>query len=79
VYTNKDKMKVVLFVEAWRIEGDMHVLSDSRLTDALNSKAKEFLVVTDAKIFDATSGALIHEAAFLDVNRLSIALVYSAE
>lgn len=77
MYTNKDKVRVVLIVNTWRIEGDMHVLSQSRLTDALNSKGKDFIVVTDASVFDAVSGQALFEAPFLDVNRLSISVIYT--
>ena len=79
MYTSKDTIKVIAIVGQWRIEGYMHVLSQSRLTDALNSKAKDFLVVTDAKVFDAVSNKLLFEAEWLDVNRMSIAVVLPAE
>ena len=79
VYTNKDRVAVVMIVNGWRVEGQMHVLSGSRLTDALNSKAKDFLAVTDAKVFDAVTSNLLMEPAYLAVNRNSISVVYGIE
>lgn len=79
MYTNKERVAVVMIVNAWRVEGEMHVLSGSRLTDALNSKAKDFLAVTDAKVFDAVSNTLLMEPPYLAVNRESISVVYTVE
>jgi len=76
VQTKKDKTNVVMWVSDWRIEGDLHVLAESRLTDALNSRSKDFLAVTDATIYDARTGAELSRTKFLDVNRTSISVVY---
>lgn len=78
-YTNKDRLKVVVVVDTWRIEGYMHILSESRLTDALNSKSKDFLAITDAKVFDVMSNTLLFQAEWLDVNRMSISVIFPAE
>jgi hypothetical protein len=77
MYTSKDKIRVIAIVDAWRIEGDMHVLSQSRLTDSLNSKSKDFLAMTDVTVFDAVSGKVLFETGFLDVNRMSISVIYT--
>lgn len=79
VYTNKDRVRVVLVVDTWRIEGFMHVLSQSRLTDALNSKSKDFLAVTEAKVYDVMSNKLLFQAEWLDVNRMSISVIFPAD
>ena len=79
VQTKKEKTRVSLWVGDWRIEGDLHVLYESRLTDALNSRSKDFLAVTDAIIFDARTGAELRRTPFLDVNRMSITVVYIEE
>jgi Family of unknown function (DUF6812) len=79
VQTKKDKTNVVMWVGDWRIEGDLHVLQESRLTDALNSRSKDFLAVTDATIFDARTGEELKKTSFLDVNRTAITVVHIAE
>jgi len=79
VYTNKDKVKVIVATSSYRIEGEMYVLSGSRLTDALNSKAKDFLAVTDAEVFDVASGERLYAAAYLAVNRDAISVIFPAE
>lgn len=76
VYTNKDDVRVVIATPVYRIEGDMHVLSGSRLTDALNSKAKDFFAITNTKVFAISTGELLYEPEYLAVNRDSIAMIF---
>ncbi len=79
VYTNKDRIKVTVATTIYRIEGDMHVLAGSRLTDALNSKAKDFFAITDAKVYDVTGNQLLFEPSYLAVARDAIALIFPME
>jgi hypothetical protein len=79
VHTNKDKVQVVVYMDDWRIEGDLHVLADSRLTDALNARMKDFLAVTDAKIFDARTGELLKTVSWVDINRASISIIHTVD
>ncbi len=51
MYRSKDRVRVMVITGAFRIEGEMHVLVGSRITDALNSKTKDFLALTDARVF----------------------------
>ena len=50
MYASKDKVRAVIVSGGFRIEGDLHILAGTRLTDALNSKGKDFFPVTDATI-----------------------------
>jgi len=76
VYTNKDRVNVLIATSVYRIEGEMYVLAGSRLTDALNSKAKDFFAITNAKVFDLQSDHLLYEAPYLAVNRDAIAVLF---
>ncbi len=76
VYTNKDRVQVVIATGVYRVEGEMYVLAGSRLTDALNSKAKDFFAITNARVFDPQSGDLLYETPYLAVNRDSIAVLF---
>lgn len=79
MFVSKAKVRVFAVVDAWRIEGDLHILSGSRLTDALNSKTKDFLAVTDASIYDAKNSALLFETPYLALNRDAITMIFLAE
>lgn len=79
MYTSKDKVRCVVVVGNWRVEGDIHVLAGSRLTDALNSKAKDFIAVTDSVVFDATTGKEIFRPPYLAVNRDAMSVIFPVE
>ena len=76
VYTNKDRVRISIATNIYRVEGEMYVLSGSRLTDALNSKAKDFFAITDAKVYDVSSGELLFEPSYLAVNRDAITVIF---
>lgn len=78
-FVTKAKVRVVAVVDGWRVEGDLHILSGARLTDAINSKAKDFLAVTDASIYDGKSSALLFSTAYLALNRDSISMIFLSE
>lgn len=79
MYTSKDRVRCVIVSGTWRIEGDVHVLAGSRLTDALNSKAKDFIAVTDSVVFDAVSGRELFRPPYLAVNRDAVSVVFPVE
>lgn len=72
VYTQKDRLRVVMLTQGLQIEGDLHVLAGSRLTDALNSKGKDFFPVTDAKISKIGEEDTLYALKYIAVNRDSI-------
>lgn len=75
--TSKDTIRVTVVSGGYRIEGDMHVVAGSRLTDALNSKAKEFFAMTDVVVrFGTDEGETLYESPYLAVNRRSIDFVF---
>lgn len=76
MYTEKECVRVVVVTAYHRIEGNMFILPGSRLTDALNSKAKDFLALTETKVWSLTDGALLYEPAYLALNRLSIDAIF---
>lgn len=79
MYTPKDKIRCVIVVEGLRIEGDVNVVSGSRLTDALNSRSKDYIAVTDAVVFDASTGQELYRPSYVAVNRLTASAVFPVE
>lgn len=76
VYTSKDKVQVVVITNLLRIEGTMHVLAGSRLTDAVNSKAKDFIAFTDAAVYSLADDRLLYEPEYVAVNREAISALF---
>lgn len=76
---DKDRVRCVIVASGWRIEGDLHVLAGSRLTDSLNVKGKEFVAVTNSVIHDMSSGEQLFEVPYMAVNRDAVAMIFPAE
>lgn len=76
MYTDKDRVRVVIMTDTLRIEGDMHVLVGSRLTDMLNSKAKDFLAITDAVVTPALKDEVFYRTGYIAVNRESVRCLF---
>lgn len=59
-----------------RISGDMHVLEGARLTDALNSKSKDFYALTNAEVFRLSDDQLMARAEYMAVAREAISAIF---
>jgi hypothetical protein len=76
VYTHKDVVRVVIITLGFRIEGDFHLLAGSRLTDALNSKSKDFFAITNARVYSVGSDDVMYEPSYIAVNRDDISCIF---
>jgi hypothetical protein len=79
MYSQKDRLHVVILIGTLQVEGDLHVLAGSRLTDALNSKGKDFFPVTDATISTVGVEEPLHRVKYIAVNRDSIDCIMEEE
>lgn len=71
----KERREVVVFTRNHKIEGEMYLLMDSRISDELNVRVREFIPVTNAKIYTLTGDSLLYTTDFITVNKHSIDLV----
>jgi len=73
----KDKIRVALFTSRFKIQGDIYLYENSRLSDILNSEVnRDFLALTDVKIHSVDDEKLINEIPFIVVNRKEIIIIY---
>lgn len=73
--TRENKTKVTILTGSYRIKGYIDLLPGARVTDFMH-ESKEFVVVTDAEIFETeASSRLVLVAPFVDVNRSHIQIV----
>lgn len=79
MYTQKDRLHVVMLARGLQVEGDLHILAGTRLTDALNSKGKDFFPVTDATITKIGDAEPLYSVKYIAVNRDSIDCIIEAE
>ena len=78
MYASKQKINVVILTNSVRIEGEMHLVSGTRLTDIVNVKTKDFFPITDAKVFGG-SGSLIYDLNYIAVNRDEIVAIFPVD
>ncbi len=71
----KERREVVVFTRNHKIEGEMYLLMDSRISDELNVRVKEFIPITNAKIYTLSGDSLLYTTDFITVNKHSIDLV----
>jgi hypothetical protein len=79
MYATKDKVRVMIIMGSFRVEGDIHILVGSRLTDALNSKAKDFFALTNSQIRRLEDETVIYAPAYLAINREAITAIFPLE
>jgi hypothetical protein len=76
VRIEKDDVSVVIYTEHRRVEGRIHPLRGSRLSDFLNSDRLGTLIpVTDARVFIRSEDAPLSTADVLDVHKGHVAMV----
>jgi len=71
----KEKIPVKIQTLQNRIEGNVHLLPDTRISDMLNQEGYHFLPITDAKIYSLKSGGLVDEAEFVAINKHHVVLI----
>jgi hypothetical protein len=71
----KERREVVIFTRNHKIEGEIYLLMDSRVSDELNVRIREFIPVTNAKVYTLSGDSLLYTADFLSVNKHSIDMV----
>ncbi len=79
VYTNKNTIRVMIITKDHRIEGEMHILEGSRLTDALNAKSKDFYALTSAKIWGVSDNQLVASPEYVAIARDAITAIFPVE
>ncbi len=74
--SKKDQLKVLVFTAQHKIQGNLHLIKNSRLSDILNteSQTRDFLPITDAIITDLRTSHIIN-AGFISINKRQIELV----
>ena len=71
----KEKVPVKIQTLQNRIEGNVYLLPNTRITDMLNQEDYHFIPVTDAKIYSLKSEGLVDEAEFVAINKNHVVLI----
>jgi len=71
----KEKIPIKIQTLQNRIEGNVYLLPNTRITDMLNQEGYHFIPITDAKIYSLKSGTLTDEAEFVAINNYHVVLI----
>jgi hypothetical protein len=72
----KAQVPVIIFTAHHRLEGIMYTYRDARVLDELNAGAKQFIALTDVKVYPATSNTLLYRADFMALNKTHISHLF---
>lgn len=71
----KEKVPITIKTLQNRIEGNVYLLPNTRITDMLNQEGYHFIPITDAKIYSLKSGSLVDEMEFVAINKYHVVLI----
>jgi len=72
----RQKTKVLILTENYKIIGDAYLPVEARLTDFMNSRSDHnFIPVTDAFIYKNSNGKLFMKSKFININTDLVLLV----
>ena len=69
---------VVFLTSQYKIKGKIGLMSGVRLTDYMN-ETKDFIAVTEADVFDRSSGEKVYSGLLVNVQRCNIEVVILEE
>jgi len=73
----KDKIRVAIYTNEFKIYGDIYLYENSRLSDILNAEInRDFIPLTGVKIHDIKTDKLLIEQPFIAINKRDIIMVY---
>ncbi|HCG76630.1 MAG: hypothetical protein COZ37_07500 [bacterium (Candidatus Ratteibacteria) CG_4_10_14_3_um_filter_41_18] len=72
----QEKVKIVAFISGHRVEGNVFLYKEGRLSDFLNATTKTFIPLTDVTIYNQPGNAIIARPKFMGLNRNSIIMLY---
>ncbi len=76
---DKEKIKVTILIDRFRIVGYMYKYPGARLMDLVNIKEQAFIPITDAEVYSLGDGKLLQKTAFLGVNRNQVNFFYPSD
>lgn len=79
MHVPKEKVKVTILVDRFRVVGDIYKFPGARLLDLVNIKDTAFIPVTDAEVFRLADGKKLFSTTFIGINRNVITFFYPME
>jgi len=71
----KDRMEIIALTDHFRIEGVAHFIPQARVSDFMNRTDINFVPLTNALLYDRTTGEKIMEAKFFCLNKMDVVIL----
>ena len=71
----KDRINTIIRTPKEKIEGYVFLLPNTRLLDLLNSTKDFFIPVSEAQVFDESTGKLLYASDFVAVNKNHVIVI----
>jgi len=75
---NEQMSPVVFLTSHYKVKGNISLMQGARLTDYMN-ETKDFIAVTDADVFDRSSGEKFFSGSLVNVQRRNIEVVIAED
>jgi Family of unknown function (DUF6812) len=79
MHVPKEKVKVTILVDRFRVVGDMYKFPGARLIDLVNMKDTAYIPVTEADVYSLADGKKLFSTTFIGINRNAMAFFYPME
>ncbi|MBK5092331.1 MAG: hypothetical protein JJE48_02300 [Actinobacteria bacterium] len=79
MHIEKEKIRVTIMMDRFRIAGDMSRYPGSRLLDLFNLKEATFIAFTEVEIYGIADGKLLRKTPFVALNRNAIHFFYPVD
>jgi hypothetical protein len=73
------EIEVIIYMQNSRVEGKLHLPSGGRLSDYMELAERQFVPVTDAKIYTVPTNELLYSVSFLSLNKDFIVFIFPKE
>ena len=68
MFVEKDKVKIMVSIPGFRIEGEAHIMNGIRFSDFLNEAKVDFVPLTNVDIFD-WKGDFLYRSKFIAIHK----------
>ncbi|MEW6621484.1 MAG: hypothetical protein AB1422_19485 [bacterium] len=72
MWVEKAQVPVILFTQFQRIEAYMYTYKDARILDELNAGAKDYIALTNVKVYSIEGKKPMYEVDFMAINKKHI-------
>ncbi|MDY6794732.1 MAG: hypothetical protein SWK76_05570 [Actinomycetota bacterium] len=80
MHAKKEKIRVEIYTDQYRVVADLHIFAGARLTDIMQSReTQSFFALTDAEVYDLHGDGMLFKADFVDMSKSHVVMIRPLE